>query len=99
MANYLVIHTPKETDGDEVRPPTQLSDLAKQLGQVHSQPRWVRTWSPDLHDERIFSYWEAVSADEILIAIETFGFLDDMDAQPVNVREWGPEDVLELESE
>jgi hypothetical protein len=27
-------------------------------------------------------------------ALTEFGFLDDMDATPLRVREWGPEDVL-----
>jgi hypothetical protein len=38
--------------------------------------------------------WEAGSADDIRTTIEIFGFLDDMDAQLIAVREWGPADVL-----
>ena len=34
------------------------------------------------------------SADEVRAALAEFGFLDDMDATPLRVREWGPEDVL-----
>ncbi len=95
MAQYLVVHTPKtESDDNAVRPPTRLSELAREHGTETSLPRWIRTWSPDLHDERIFSLWEATSAEEIRKVIEAFGFLDDMDAHPVNVREWGPADVL-----
>jgi hypothetical protein len=30
----------------------------------------------------------------VLSALAEFGFLDDMDAIPLRVREWGPEDVL-----
>jgi hypothetical protein len=99
VAHYLVVHTPKEPDSNELRPPTRLSDLARQLGKPEANPRWIRTWSPDLHDDRIFSYWEAINAEDILKAIEAFGFLDEMDAQPIGVREWGPEDVLALESD
>jgi hypothetical protein len=95
VAQYLVIHTPKTDAGDEVRPPTRLNDLARHHGQDDSQPRWIRTWSPDLHDDRIFSLWEAVNAESILKTIGDYGFLDDMDAHPVNVREWGPSDVLD----
>ncbi len=97
MAQYLVVHTLKTDDPDEPRPPTRLMELATAHGHQAAQPRWIRTWSPDLHDDRIFSMWEAVNADAILRVIEQFGFLDTMDAHPVNVREWGPADVLEAE--
>ena len=100
MAQYLVVHTPKtESDEDAIGPPTRLSELARVHGNEFSQPRWIRTWSPDLHDERIFSLWEAASAEEIRKVIDAFGFLDHMDAHPVNVREWGPADVLTLDPE
>ncbi|MGI9253669.1 MAG: hypothetical protein ACR2J8_07975, partial [Thermomicrobiales bacterium] len=56
--------------------------------------KWLRTWSPDLHDDRIVSMWEAESAAHIEAALERYHFLDDMDATPIRVREWGPEDVL-----
>lgn len=98
MALYLVVHTPKEDDPDGTVPPTRLTDLARKHGRADAQPRWIRAWSPDLHDERIFSMWEAANAEEIMGAIQEFGFLDTMDAHPVNVREWGPEDVLTAES-
>lgn len=99
MATYLVIHTPRADDeaGDPA-PPTRLTELALEHGREGACPRWLRTWSSDLHDERIFSMWEATSAEEIRITIERFGFLDTMDAHPVNVHEWGPADVLEAES-
>lgn len=99
MAQYLVVHTPKTDEPVEPRPPTQLRDLATNHGHEAAQPRWVRAWSPDLHDDRIFSLWEAVNADAILKVIEQFGFLDTMDAHPVNVREWGPADVLDAEAD
>jgi hypothetical protein len=57
-------------------------------------PRWLRTWSPDLHDDRIFTLWDAENADEVRSALEEYGFLDDMNATPLRVREWGPDDVL-----
>lgn len=95
MAHYLVIHTPRNPDQETPHPPTRLLDLAKIHGPTGARPRWHRTWSPDLHDDRMFSYWEADSADEIIKTIETFGFLDHMDALPVCVREWGPQDVID----
>ena len=97
MAQYLVVHTPKTEDLDATSPPTRLSNLARQHGHETAQPRWIRAWSPDLHDDRMFSLWEAVNAEAILKVIAEFGFLDTMDAHPVNVREWGPADVLEVE--
>jgi hypothetical protein len=99
MATYLVVHTPKtqeERDSEtEVRPPTRLEDMAKELGPEGSNPQWVKTWSPDLHDERLFSLWIAEDAQSILAAIETYGFMDDLTAQPLRVQEWGPSEVLD----
>jgi hypothetical protein len=99
MATYLVIHTPKtdeEREGEtEARPPTRLAEMAKELGAEDSNPRWLKTWSPDLHDDRLFSLWSAVDADSIMQAIEQYGFLDDLTAQPLRVQEWGPAEVLE----
>lgn len=46
-----------------------------------------------MHDDRVFTLWEAKSASEIRAALEEYGFLDDMEATPLQVREWGPEDV------
>jgi hypothetical protein len=95
MTLYLVIHSPRDPDADRPQPPTRLLDMAKIHGQSGARPRWLRAWSPDLHDDRIFSYWEADSASEILATIKAFGFLDDMEATAINVREWGPSDVIE----
>ena len=95
MSHYLVIHTPKDPDAETPQPPTRLLDLAKIHGPNGARPRWLRTWSPDLHDDRLFSYWEADSASEILETMATFSFLDHMDAHPICVREWGPADVIE----
>lgn len=94
MAHYLVVHTPRELGVESVRPPTRLRELAEASTSDGRSPRWLKTWSPDLHDDRIFTLWEAENADEVRSALEEFGFLDDMDAAPLRVREWGPEEVL-----
>ncbi len=97
MSQYLVIHTPKIGEAAEILPPTLLTELAVQHGNQSSRPRWIKVWSPDLHDDRIFSLWEAVNAEEIRATIRKYRFLDNMDAHPINVREWGPADVLAVE--
>lgn len=94
MARYLVVHSPRADAGEKVRPPTRLKALAEAAMHEGQIPRWLKTWSPDLLDDRIFTLWEARNADEVRSALEEFGFLDDMDAVPLRVREWGPEDVL-----
>lgn len=94
MALYLVVHSPRPDDEDAVRPPSRLRELAEVSEREDEMPRWLKTWSPDLHDDRIFTLWEARSADEVHSALERFGFLDDMDASAMRVREWGPSDVL-----
>lgn len=97
MAVYLVVHAPKPVDEGTVRAPSRLADLARASTEVEAWPRWVKTWSPDLHDDRIFSLWEARDAAEIVSALEHFGFLDDMTAEPLRVREWGLDEVLAVE--
>ena len=94
MALYLVVHDPKPGEDDQVRPPTRLRELAEATRDERASPRWLKAWSPDLHDDRIFTMWEARSADEITAALEEFGFLDDFAAKPFQVREWGPDDVM-----
>ena len=94
MAYYLVVHTPSEHEVESVRPPTRLRELAEASTTEARSPRWLKTWSPDLHDDRIFTLWDAENADEVRSALAEFGFLDDMDATPLRVRELGPEDVL-----
>jgi hypothetical protein len=94
LSHYLVVHTPNERELESVRPPTRLRELAEASMSDDRLPRWVKTWSPDLHDDRIFTLWDAENADEVRSALAEFGFLDDMDATPLRVREWGPEDVL-----
>jgi hypothetical protein len=97
LALYLVIHTPKDLRPDDVRPPTRLRDLAVDATREGRSPRWLKTWSPDVHDDRIFTLWEAKNGEEILTTLAEFGFLDDMDSSPLRVREWGPADVLAAE--
>jgi hypothetical protein len=94
LALYLVVHTPSEREIESVRPPTRLRELAEVSISSDRSPRWLKTWSPDLNDDRIFTLWDAENAEEVRSALAEFGFLDDMDAAPLRVREWGPEDVL-----
>jgi len=99
MALYLVVHTPRPEQEEANHPPTRLEDLARDHGSTDADPRWIRTWSPDLHDGRIFSTWEAANAEEIMKVVEAYGFLNHMDAKPLRVQEWGPEDVLSATSD
>lgn len=96
MALYLVVHTPVVEDdrNDVVQPPTRLRELAEAATSDVEGPRWLKAWSPDLLDDRIFTLWEAASSDEVRSALELYGFLNDLEATPIRVREWGPEDVL-----
>ncbi|HEU0115811.1 MAG TPA: hypothetical protein VFQ80_14090 [Thermomicrobiales bacterium] len=97
MARYLVIHEPKADDDESVRAPTRLLALARASQRSGASPRWLRAWSPDLHDDRIFSLWEAENAAEIQAMLEHYGFLDHLAARPLRVREWGPEEVIAAE--
>jgi hypothetical protein len=94
MPLYLVIHSPRSDAPESVQPPTRLRELARASTQESQTPRWLKAWSPDLHDDRIFTLWQARNGDEVLQALADFGFLDDMDAVPLRVREWGPVEVL-----
>lgn len=94
MALYLVVHSPRPVEDGAVRPPSRLRGLAEASLKAGTSPRWLKTWSPDLHDDRIFTLWEAKSGDDIRGALEEFGFLDDMESAATRVREWGPDDVL-----
>lgn len=94
MALYLVVHEPRPEEAERVRAPSCLLALAHASTDGETLPRWLKTWSPDLHDERIFSLWEAGDAAEVVEALERFGFLDEMTAEPLRVREWGPTEVL-----
>ncbi|MCO5221198.1 MAG: hypothetical protein M9947_06380 [Thermomicrobiales bacterium] len=94
MTTYLVIHTPIESNETDVKPPTDLVGLATHHGKSDAAPRWLKAWSPDLSDDRIFSLWEAKNAGEIVLVLERFGFLDQMDYAAIPVNEWGPEEIL-----
>ena len=94
MALYLVVHTPVDPDDVSVHPPSRLLELAQQHGETGASPRWLRAWSPDLHDDRIFTLWEAESATQIGRTLDAYGFLNQMTAQALQVHEWGPAEVL-----
>ena len=95
MALYLVVHDPPAADaGDGVQAPTRMLDLARDLGPAGSSPRWLRTWSPDLNDDRLFSMWEAERGDQIVVAMDAYGFLGHLAATPLRVQEWGPDDII-----
>ena len=99
MALYLVIHDPKTVSASAgtPHPPTRLLALARASLDEDASPRWLKTWSPDLHDDRIVSLWEAETGGDIEAALARYGFLDDMVATPLRVREWGPSEVLAAE--
>ncbi len=93
MALYLVEHIPHEED-EAVRQPTDLIGLARHAVGSNHGARWLSTFTPDLHDDRHFSLWEAFSAADIKAVMTTFGFLNDADIRAFVVRQWGPEDVF-----
>jgi len=95
LALYLVVHTPGDSNDKTVHPPSNLRDLAREHGAIDSRPRWIKTWSPDLHDDRIFSLWDAQDAETILGAMHSFGYLDHMESKALRVQEWGPDDILD----
>jgi hypothetical protein len=99
MAKYLVVHSPINLDEETPRKPSNMIELARTHGGEEASPRWLRPWSPDLHDDRIFTLWEAAAGEEITNVLGKFGFLDDMLAEPLRVQEWGPEDVLAANGE
>jgi hypothetical protein len=94
LARYLVLHTPVDLDDPAIRKPSDMLGLAQEAGAEDASPRWLKTWSPDLHDDRIFTLWEAEDAAEIQTALQKYGFLDHMEVQALRVQEWGPADVL-----
>jgi hypothetical protein len=93
MPLYLVIHSPRPEAEDEVRQPTRLRELADASASPSALPRWLKAWSPDLRDDRLFTLWEANSANQIRAALKEYGFLDNMEATPLQVKEWGPDEV------
>lgn len=92
MALYLAVHSPRESDPVSPTGPADLTGLAK-AGRVGGA-RWIRSYSPDLHDDRYVSLWEADTADDVRVAMERFRFFVECDSAVFAVREWGPEDVL-----
>lgn len=95
MPLYLVVHTPRTEDDDvKVYPPTRMLDMARDHGGEEVRTRWIRTYSPDLHDERHFTLWDAKSAEDITEVMERYGFLSEMESHPVCIQEWTPADVL-----
>lgn len=99
MSLYLVVHTPRKEDEEKVFPPTQMLEMARDHGDANARTRWLKTFSPDLNDERHFTLWEAKSAEDINEVMSRYGFLSEMDAHPVRVQEWSPADVLTANSE
>lgn len=94
MALYLVEHIPHEGADDAIGRPTDLIGLARHAAAAQYGARWLSTFTPDLHDDRHFSLWEASSAAEIEAVMTRFGFLDDTDIKAFVVRQWGPDDVI-----
>jgi hypothetical protein len=94
---YLVVHLPLDPNDPTVHPPSRLLELAREHGPDGRLPRWLKAWSPDLHDDRIFTLWEAENAAQIGRTLEEFGFLNHMTAQALRVREWGPAEVIAAE--
>lgn len=98
MPLYLAVHTPTEDDDPSVvHRPTDLHGLALEAGDALASPRWLKAWSPDLHDDRIFTLWEAEDSASIMKAMEAFGFLVEMETKVFQVTEWGPDEVLSTE--
>lgn len=98
MPLYLVVHTPKtDVAEDAVFPPTKLAELARDHAGVDARTRWLKTLSPDLHDERHFTLWQARSADDILEVMERYHFMSEMEHHPIAVQEWDPQSVLAAE--
>lgn len=96
MAHYLVVHSPepdKESEND-IRPPSRLEDLARVMSSGNPNPKWLRAWSAEIGDDRIFTLWEADDAAAITRVLAEYGFLDDLSAKPLRVRAWGPAEVL-----
>ena len=93
MARYLVIHTPTAELESAARP-TDLIGLATRSLNETMGASWVRTWSPDLHDNRQFTLWNADNAAEIRAMMEAYGFFSEAAAEIFRVNDWGPADVI-----
>jgi hypothetical protein len=94
MPLYLVVHTPRKDDEEKLFPPTKMLDMARDHGGEDICTRWLKTWSPDLHDERHFTLWSANSATDITEVMNRYNFLSERDSEPICVTEWSPADVL-----
>lgn len=99
MPLYIVVHTPRTEDETKVYPPTRMLEMARDHGDEGVRTRWLRTFSPDLHDERHFTLWDARTAEDITEVMERYGFLSEMVSHPVRVQEWTPADVLSANSD
>lgn len=97
MALYMAVHTPRETDDETIHAPTDLHGLALEAGDPNASPRCIKTFSPDLHDDRIFTLWEAEDAESIRSTMKLYTFLLEMEAKVFQVTEWGPDHVLTTE--
>ena len=69
--------------------PADLLGLARSSGAA----RWVRTFTPDLHDDRHVSLWDSETAEDVRAAMEEFHFFVEAETAVFRVREWGPDDV------
>lgn len=94
MTLYLAVHTPIDVEDDALQTPTDLQGLATAHGVDGAFPRWLRAWSPDLHDDRLFTLWDADDADSISSVLAEYGFLDNMETKAFQVTEWGPDAVI-----
>ena len=98
MPRYRAVHSPPESDDEgAVHTPTDLHGLALEAGDANANPRWIKAFSPDLHDDRLFTLWEADDAESIRSAMKLYGFLQEMETKVFQVTEWGPDEVLTTE--
>jgi len=98
MPLYMAVHAPPEIEDPlTAYPPTDLHGLALEAGDANASPRWIKAFSPDLHDDRIFTLWDAEDADSIRNALKHYGFLPEMETKVFQVTEWGPDEVLTTE--
>jgi hypothetical protein len=100
VALYLVETVPddhQDMADVPIQQPSDLTGLARHSIDATHGARWVTTFSPDLHDDRHFSLWEAADADDIRATMERFGFLHEGTVRIFLIRQWGPEDVLEAQ--
>ncbi len=90
MSRYLAIHSPRGDAADAPARPADLLGLANAAGAT----RWLSTYTPDLHDDRHLSLWEAESAEDVRATMEAFHFFVEAETTVFRVHEWGPDDVL-----